>query len=105
MAREHGGYLCGNGEQAAMEEQQNQMSEPGQWNKTSHRDVVKTGKAHFFHLGFLCFGAGRSSTCAASQTAPDQPYRNVCVVCVITDKCCVSGPEAEGLPRAEPSLF
>lgn len=59
VAPGHGGYLCGNGEQAAMTEQQNQMSEPGQWNKTSHRDVVKTGKTHFFHLGLLRFGAGR----------------------------------------------
>lgn len=42
-----------------MTEQQNQMSEPGQWNKTSHCDVVKTGKTHFFHLGLLRFGAGR----------------------------------------------
>lgn len=33
VAPEHGGYLCGNGEQAAMMELQNQMSEPGQRNK------------------------------------------------------------------------
>lgn len=57
-ARQRGGYLCGNGEQAAMEELQNQRSEAGQWNKTSHRDAVKPGKTHFFHLGFLCSGTG-----------------------------------------------
>lgn len=69
-----------------MEELQNQMSEAGQWNETSHRDAVKPGKTHFFHLGFLCSGTGAgggrgrrgSSTCAASAAAPDRPYRGVC---------------------------
>lgn len=111
-ARQRGGCLCGHGEQAAMEELQNQRSEAGQWNKTSHREAVKPGKAHFFHLGFLCSGTGGGGDgggpAPVSAASPDRPYRNVCV-CVwsrpIADTWRVSGREDEGLPRAQPGLF